>query len=223
VSQLVRLHVQELTHLFVCANTTVDSPVSRQVTQLVQRQVFVTSKTLNPKPQQVSQLVQVLVQTRRLHVACKVMVFFSTCWTVDYLARVLPRLPACADLEILGLHGKLEQKKRDKALRAFVRASSAVLLCTDVAARGLDIPAVSWVVQFDAPQDPDNFLHRIGRTRRMGSKVLETENRKPETGNPKPETRDPKPETRNPKPETRSYPPHREQGGRATTPTRCVA
>ena len=42
------------------------------------------------------------------------------------------------------------------------------LLCTDVAARGLDIPGVSWIVQYDPPQDPSTFVHRVGRTARMG-------------------------------------------------------
>lgn len=43
-----------------------------------------------------------------------------------------------------------------------------MLLCTDVAARGLDIPDVAWIVQYDPPQDPDVFVHRVGRTARMG-------------------------------------------------------
>eukprot|EP00955_Chlamydomonas_euryale_P060925 357855-Chlamydomonas_euryale.AAC.2 len=52
-------------------------------------------------------------------------------------------------------------------VRACVQASG-VLLCTDVAARGLDIPDVAWIVQVDPPQDPDQFVHRVGRTARMG-------------------------------------------------------
>ena len=117
-----------------------------------------------------NQLVHFLKETRRLHAPCKAMIFVSTCWSVDYLSRVLPKLTECTSLFIQGLHGKMEQKKRDKALKAFAEAQNGVLFCTDVAARGLDIPAVNWVVQFDAPQDPDYYLHRVGRTRRMGSK-----------------------------------------------------
>ncbi len=45
---------------------------------------------------------------------------------------------------------------------------AGTLLCTDVAARGLDVPDVAWVVQVDPPQDPDVFVHRVGRTARMG-------------------------------------------------------
>ena len=48
------------------------------------------------------------------------------------------------------------------------REGGAVLLCTDVAARGLDVPDIDWIVQFDAPQDPNAFVHRVGRTARMG-------------------------------------------------------
>ena len=46
--------------------------------------------------------------------------------------------------------------------------TAGCLLCTDVAARGLDIPDVHWIVQYDPPQDPSTFVHRVGRTARMG-------------------------------------------------------
>lgn len=61
------------------------------------------------------------------------------------------------------------QSAREKALESFSGGSAGVLLATDVAARGLDIPGVEWILQYDPPQDPDSFVHRVGRTARMGS------------------------------------------------------
>lgn len=58
--------------------------------------------------------------------------------------------------------------QRNAILQQFRDAPAAALLCTDVAARGLDIPDVHTVFQFDAPQNPSNFVHRCGRTARMG-------------------------------------------------------
>ena len=68
----------------------------------------------------------------------------------------------------MALHGKMKQSQREAALADFARVTGGCLLCTDVAARGLDIPGVDWVIQFDAPQDPAAFVHRVGRTARMG-------------------------------------------------------
>ena len=83
-------------------------------------------------------------------------------------AAVLPRLPQSKTLAISALHGKMKQAARAATLSAFADAPGGVLLCTDVAARGLDIPDVQWIVQFDPPQDPSAFVHRVGRTARMG-------------------------------------------------------
>jgi ATP-dependent RNA helicase DDX55/SPB4 len=71
-------------------------------------------------------------------------------------------------VNMVALHGKMKQSQREQALEKFATGSGGCLLCTDVAARGLDIPGVDWVVQFDAPQDPAAFVHRVGRTARMG-------------------------------------------------------
>lgn len=64
--------------------------------------------------------------------------------------------------------GKQKQQKRTNTFFEFINASSGVLLCTDVAARGLDIPKVDWIIQFDPPDDPRNYIHRVGRTARAG-------------------------------------------------------
>jgi superfamily II DNA/RNA helicase len=68
----------------------------------------------------------------------------------------------------VALHGDLDQPARMAALDAFRRGEAKLLIASDVAARGLDIPAVSHVFNFDVPHHPDDYVHRIGRTGRAG-------------------------------------------------------
>ncbi|CAI5469762.1 unnamed protein product [Closterium sp. Yama58-4] len=96
------------------------------------------------------------------------MLFVMTCACVDYWGSVLPLLSPLKGISFFPLHGKLKQSKRDAAVAAFRKAERGVLICTDVAARGLDIPAVHCILQYDPPQDPRAFVHRAGRTARMG-------------------------------------------------------
>lgn len=98
----------------------------------------------------------------------KVIVYFLTCATVDYMYRLMQGLPQVAEMSMMSFHGKIPSKKRTKLLERFTAQPAGVLLVTDVAARGIDFPNVDWVVQWDAPQDPAAYTHRIGRTARMG-------------------------------------------------------
>ena len=66
----------------------------------------------------------------------------------------------------MDIHGKQKQQKRTTTFFQFCKQSKGILLCTDVAARGLDIPAVDWIVQYDPPDDPKEYIHRVGRTAR---------------------------------------------------------
>ncbi|ONM29873.1 ATP-dependent rRNA helicase spb4 [Zea mays] len=137
-----------------------------------------------------SQLVDFLVQNS----GKKIMVYFATCACVDYWAVVLPLIKSLKGSPIIAYHGKMKQSLREKALASFSALSSGVLVCTDVAARGLDIPSVDLIVQvifcsslpkfeshvqasadskdaclfiqYDPPQDPNVFIHRAGRTAR---------------------------------------------------------
>lgn len=69
---------------------------------------------------------------------------------------------------IYRLHGKVPQQTRRQVQRDFAKQQSGVLLCTDVAARGLDLPQVHWILQYDAPSETMDYVHRIGRTARRG-------------------------------------------------------
>lgn len=96
------------------------------------------------------------------HPQKKIIVFFSSCNCVDYYSELLNYI----DLPVLGLHGKQKQQKRTNTFFEFCNAKQGTLICTDVAARGLDIPAVDWIIQFDPPDDPRDYIHRVGRTAR---------------------------------------------------------
>nr|XP_016941620.2 probable ATP-dependent RNA helicase pitchoune [Drosophila suzukii] len=92
----------------------------------------------------------------------KVMVFFSSCMSVKYHHELFNYI----DLPVTSIHGKQKQTKRTTTFFQFCNAESGILLCTDVAARGLDIPQVDWIVQYDPPDDPKEYIHRVGRTAR---------------------------------------------------------
>ncbi|KAI3468948.1 hypothetical protein Pfo_025611 [Paulownia fortunei] len=92
----------------------------------------------------------------------KVMVFFSSCNSVKFHSELLRYI----QIDCLDIHGKQKQQKRTSTFFDFCKAKKGILLCTDVAARGLDIPAVDWIVQYDPPDEPKEYIHRVGRTAR---------------------------------------------------------
>lgn len=94
----------------------------------------------------------------------KAIVFTRTKREADELANELIH----RGLEAEALHGDLAQSQRERALGAFRSGRVGVLVATDVAARGLDIPEVDLVVQYHLPQDPESYVHRSGRTGRAG-------------------------------------------------------
>jgi len=96
----------------------------------------------------------------------KVLVFTQRKMTVDRLERLLRN----RRVKAMGIHGDKSQSMRSETLQRFKDGSCKVMLATDVAARGLDINDVEWVVNFDFPQDIENYIHRIGRTGRASKK-----------------------------------------------------
>ena len=73
------------------------------------------------------------------------------------------------DHDAEAIHGNLRQNKRDRVIKAFRNNHFRILVGTDVASRGLDIPAIKHVINFDLPQVPEDFIHRVGRTARAGA------------------------------------------------------
>lgn len=92
----------------------------------------------------------------------KVMVFFSSCNSVKFHSELLRYI----QVDCFDIHGKQKQQKRTSTFFDFCKTEKGILLCTDVAARGLDIPAVDWIVQYDPPDEPKEYIHRVGRTAR---------------------------------------------------------
>ncbi|XP_049871300.1 probable ATP-dependent RNA helicase pitchoune [Pectinophora gossypiella] len=112
-----------------------------------------------PVEMRIPWLYKMLKKSKKL----KVMVFFSSCKSVDFHNEFF-RLHCKAN--VLSIHGKQSQARRKETYLSFVKAQSGALFCTDVAARGLDIPSVDWIVQYDPPTDPKEYIHRVGRTAR---------------------------------------------------------
>ena len=92
----------------------------------------------------------------------KIMVFFSSCNSVKYHCELLNYI----DIPCMDIHGRQKQMKRTTTFFQFCKNETGILLCTDVAARGLDIPSVDWIIQYDPPDDPKEYIHRVGRTAR---------------------------------------------------------
>merc|ERR1719341_89093 len=95
------------------------------------------------------------------------MLFAATCACVDYFSVLLKHfLPKT---KIFSIHGKMKSK-RHKIFNKYRQIDQGILICTDVMARGVDIPDVQWVVQVDPPSNAEAFVHRCGRTARIGNK-----------------------------------------------------
>merc|ERR1711959_272043 len=93
-------------------------------------------------------------------------IYCNTRRKVDFLADQMTR----RDFTVSTMHAELDQKERDLIMREFRSGSSRVLISTDLLARGIDVQQVSLVINFDLPQNMENYLHRIGRSGRFGRK-----------------------------------------------------
>ncbi len=82
--------------------------------------------------------------------------------------KLTKRLHA-ANIDVREIHGNLNQSKRDKVMKGFRENKFKVLVATDLASRGIDVQGISHIINYDVPEDPEAYVHRIGRTARMGT------------------------------------------------------
>src|SRR5210317_373283 len=94
-----------------------------------------------------------------------ILVFVKTKRGADKMVKRLKEEGHSAD----AIHGDLRQSKRDRVITSFRKGLKRILIATDVAARGLDIPLIQHVINYDLPQVPEDYIHRIGRTARAGT------------------------------------------------------
>jgi ATP-dependent RNA helicase DeaD len=97
-----------------------------------------------------------------------VMVFCNTRRNVDFIATNLKK----NKMDAMAIHGGITQNKRSRIMGNFKGGGIHVLICTDVAARGLDIPGVSHIYNYDLPSSSNDYIHRIGRTARAGKEGI---------------------------------------------------
>lgn len=95
-----------------------------------------------------------------------IIIFCNRTATANYLEHLLRLL----EHRVTSLHSKLPQSQRINNLARFRASAARILVATDVAARGLDIPEVGLVINYDVPRNPDDYIHRVGRTARAGRK-----------------------------------------------------
>ncbi|KAJ5611303.1 ATP-dependent RNA helicase dbp4 [Penicillium lagena] len=158
VSDLARLSLKDPEYVAVHEAAAAATPASLQQHYVV-----------TPLPQKLDTLWSFI----RSNLKSKTVVFLSSGKQVRFVYESFRHLQP--GIPLLHLHGKQKQGGRLDITTKFSQAQHSVLFATDVAARGLDFPAVDWVIQMDCPEDADTYIHRVGRTaryERVGRAVL---------------------------------------------------
>lgn len=140
------------------------------------------SETNSAMPKNLHQFYSVVEADRKLdvlysflntHKNTKIIAFLSTCKQVRFFYEAFSKMKL--GFSFLELHGGQKQSKRTAIFYNFLEKTNTVLFATDIAARGMDFPSINWVIQVDAPEDVETYIHRVGRTARyksQGSSLL---------------------------------------------------
>ena len=162
-------------HQTIFVSATIDEPINRLARQYMRdplevnvsrdhltvdevEQFYVTAE-----PRDKFRLLRMLLTQQAPEIA---IVFCNT----KHAARKLAKKLHDAGVDAIEIHGDLVQRKRDRVMSLFRKHQIRVLVATDLAARGIDVSAVTHIYNYDVPQDPEIYVHRVGRTARMGAK-----------------------------------------------------
>jgi len=154
-------------------SATMPKPIQILANQFLKDPELIKVKTKEVTVPSIEQYYYELQEKQKFDVLCRLLdiqspelaiIFGRTKRRVDELFEALNKRGYSAE----GIHGDLTQARRDSVLRHFKEGVIDILVATDVAARGLDISGVTHVYNFDIPQDPESYVHRIGRTGRIG-------------------------------------------------------
>ncbi|WP_019119193.1 DEAD/DEAH box helicase [Brevibacillus massiliensis] len=158
-------------------SATMPAEIKRLATRYMKNPETVTVSREEVTAPLIEQVYYKMFERNKLDSLCRILdsedvelgiIFCRTKRGVDELTEALQARGYLAD----GLHGDLSQAQRDKVMKAFREGTIEFLIATDVAARGIDVGNVTHVINYDIPQDPESYVHRIGRTGRAGRKGI---------------------------------------------------
>merc|ERR1712032_514329 len=155
-------------------SATFPTEIQRLASDFLRDYIFLTVGRVGSASKDVTQKVEYIEENEKLDSVMKflltvedglILIFTETKRNCDYLEDILcaKGFPACS------IHGDKSQREREESLRSFKRGITPVMVATDVASRGLDIPNVTQVINYDLPTNIDDYVHRIGRTGRAGN------------------------------------------------------
>ncbi len=152
-------------------SATLSAEIRRLCDDFLKQPVSISLKTRDTSSSVEQDVVRVSDQSKKLDIladilsrpeASKVLIFREMKRRVDELAREL----SARGFKALALHGDMRNRERDRAVKALASGEAHIVIATDVAARGIDIPDITHVINYDIPQTYDTYIHRIGRTGR---------------------------------------------------------
>ncbi|OBA26538.1 DEAD-domain-containing protein [Hanseniaspora valbyensis NRRL Y-1626] len=162
--------LESLARLSLTNYKTVEDPTLRNIVSSIKDK---DNKTTTPATLQQSYVtvtlpkkLDMLYSFMKTHLKTKMIVFMSSSKQVHFVYETLRKLQP--GISLLHLHGRQKQTYRTDVLDKFSKSQHAILFATDVVARGIDFPAVDWVIQVDCPEDVDTYIHRAGRSARNG-------------------------------------------------------